>query len=1076
MRLKDVQVPFFVVIAIQLLTFIFIIMRGVLEFTNMFHQLPFFVLEILVFLPLIFKIEKRFFYLVWEFEFFLLVFFNVIFYFEETFYIQDPSIGSIITISGLLLFLQLLVMLGFLMKEKSVKPILTILSSTSAVVVMLMVFFIFRGGLPAFHDNGPVSFITGDEWTLFHIPGRDYELDIYVENQEYDPEITLEDEQFYLNSSESVDIYFKLLNNGSKDDSFSVRAFFEEEQEYLLVNDEVELHSMEETCYNISVGNLSEGDHKIIISCESINGHSSAEDELTLVVGNLGIDLYPDYRYQLIDPGEEYPIFPILINNTGDVAMTYKISLDFDHDWFTPSVGGDEIEWDYTTYTTEIFLEPGEEILGGLNPRPNESMAGHKLIYVIIESVEEPSIRDVSVFDLHYTTQKILVPEHFWRPISPGKEIVFTMEVNSNPDRNISVSVAEIEGFTVEYWNESGKIGSGWDGVDLELNSTGNNTLFLKVIMDTDYNEENKIKFDVTLHDGGTEATFGIAPFIVGTFLLTLIALIVAVPIGLLSAIYLAEYCPTTIAKVLRPMIELIAGIPSILFGLWGFLTLGPWFRKNIYFQTSDAIGNIIPIFKVPDSVDIMGGSVLLAGLILGVMILPIIITLSEDAIRSVSRGLKEGSLALGTTKWQTIHGVVLKKAKSGIISSIILATGRAIGETMAVLMILTVYTRFPESLFDKSGSMTGIIAGTMTGFYYLEESRVAAFGVAVVLYVMVFILNLIIFSGNYNIVKRFNEFIRKKINIGKNKKKLVIDKTVTMDFISSLKLNSTKKLRIFEYGIKFIQILAIILVIISLFMVLGNVLTEGITSFKLRYLIEPEGNLGRSGGFANALLGSFMLTALSLGISIPLAVGSAIYMVFYSKSNNIFNNIILFASDTLASTPSIIFGTFGFIFLLMELGFESSMLAAGLVLAMMVLPILLRSSIEALKSIPKEMANGSLALGASKWQTITKVILPPAMGGITSGIILSIGRAIGETAAIIFTAGYLLTFSESIMEPVATMPTLIYLLYKNSTIDPIIEAKVWSAAFTLIMLILFMNSIARIFQWRSNRMMKGKY
>jgi len=562
-----------------------------------------------------------------------------------------------------------------------------------------------------------------------------------------------------------------------------------------------------------------------------------------------------------------------------------------------------------------------------------------------------------------------------------------------------------------------------------------------------------------------------------------LIALFFAVPVGLSSAIFLAEYCPKRIHDILRPLFELLAGIPSIIYGLWGYFTFGPFLEKTFQTWIDATLGRIIPFLAEPASAPLNGATAFTAGLVLGIMILPIIITLSEDSIRSVSNSLKEGSIALGTTKWQTIKNVVLRKARSGILSSIILAMGRAIGETMAVLMILKVVTSHPESIFDKVGSMTGIIAGTFGWSFDLDRSRHAIFGIALVLFAIVFVLNVIVYRVQNKPKKRsafaswvekvlslFGNSFRRPMNIKDLKRaKSKIDVKGSM----SRPINA----HVTEFAIRVLFILASVLVAVVLFYVLGNVLTTGISHFKFSYLTEREiaGGL-QGGGFANAMLGSVLLTLVALVISVPFSLGAGIYAQQYAKGSNIIARIILFASDTLASTPSIVFGAFGFIFFVIELQFRVSMIAAALTLAIMVIPFLLRATIEALKAIPRELSDASLAMGASKWQTIWNVILPPAVGGITSGVILAIGRAIGETAAIIFTAGYAFGYADTIMAPVATMPTMIFNYYDQSSLNPDLGHKVYSAAFVLISIVLILNSIARFFQWRSNRMMKGKY
>ena len=189
---------------------------------------------------------------------------------------------------------------------------------------------------------------------------------------------------------------------------------------------------------------------------------------------------------------------------------------------------------------------------------------------------------------------------------------------------------------------------------------------------------------------------YGILLFIVGTVVVTLATLVLAVPLGLLTAIYLAEFAPPSVEKILRPLIELLVGIPSIVYGLFGFLFLRYFFMDNVDPFIGNTLG-FIPFFR---NVDISGGNnILLAAVILTIMVIPTIIALSQDAMRAVPGEYREGSLALGVTKWETATRVVIPAAWSGIVTSIVLAMMRAMGETMAVVMVAGNSAQIPSSI-----------------------------------------------------------------------------------------------------------------------------------------------------------------------------------------------------------------------------------------------------------------------------------------------------------------------------------------------------------------------------------------
>lgn len=220
---------------------------------------------------------------------------------------------------------------------------------------------------------------------------------------------------------------------------------------------------------------------------------------------------------------------------------------------------------------------------------------------------------------------------------------------------------------------------------------------------------------------------FGIFPMIVGSIYVTAGAIIVGVPIGILCAVFMARFCPKKIYPVLKPMIELMAGIPSIVYGFFGLVV-------------------IVPLMQ-----DIFGGSgksVLTASILLGIMILPTIIGVSESAIRAVPESYYEGALALGDTHERSVFRAVLPAAKSGIMAGVILGIGRAIGETMAVIMVAGNQAVIPESLLSGVRTLTANIVLEMG--YAADLHREALIATGVVLFVFIMIINLL-----FSLVKR---------------------------------------------------------------------------------------------------------------------------------------------------------------------------------------------------------------------------------------------------------------------------------------------------------------------------------
>lgn len=189
---------------------------------------------------------------------------------------------------------------------------------------------------------------------------------------------------------------------------------------------------------------------------------------------------------------------------------------------------------------------------------------------------------------------------------------------------------------------------------------------------------------------------FGFFPFIMGTIWVTVLAMIIAIPISLLSAVFLSEYAHARVREIIQPVVDLLAGVPSVVYGLFGILLIVPLIKDYI-----------APFVGVATS----GYCVLAGGLILAIMVFPILISISFEVLRTVPLEMREASLALGATRWETIKFVVLKRAFPGIVAAIILGFSRAFGETMAVLMVVGNVARVPESVFDPAYPLPALIA-----------------------------------------------------------------------------------------------------------------------------------------------------------------------------------------------------------------------------------------------------------------------------------------------------------------------------------------------------------------------------
>jgi phosphate transport system permease protein len=237
----------------------------------------------------------------------------------------------------------------------------------------------------------------------------------------------------------------------------------------------------------------------------------------------------------------------------------------------------------------------------------------------------------------------------------------------------------------------------------------------------------------------GQSGAFGAVPVFAGTLLITIIAMAVAVPIGLMSAIYLSDYAGRKVRSWAKPLIEILAGIPTVVYGFFAALTVAPFIRN-----AGNALG-----------LEVASESALAAGLVMGVMIIPFISSLSDDVMNAVPQSLRDGAYALGATKSETIRQVVVPAALPGIMGGVLLAVSRAIGETMIVVMAAGLTARLTANPLEAVTTVTVQIVTLLVGDQEFDSPKtLAAFALGLVLFVVTLILNIVALR----IVKRYRE------------------------------------------------------------------------------------------------------------------------------------------------------------------------------------------------------------------------------------------------------------------------------------------------------------------------------
>ena len=547
--------------------------------------------------------------------------------------------------------------------------------------------------------------------------------------------------------------------------------------------------------------------------------------------------------------------------------------------------------------------------------------------------------------------------------------------------------------------------------------------------------------------NGSLSGSYGIFKMIVGTLASTVGALLIGGTLGYFTAVFIAFYCPKRLKKVFSSTVNLLAGIPSVVYGFFGIVFLLP------------ILSNFAPN---------NGSGLLATSLILGIMIMPTVVSLSKTSLEAVPRSYYEGALALGQNHSQAVFGTVTKSARSGITASLVLGIGRALGETMAVVMVAGNSVAYPNTLFNSFRVLTANIVMEMGYAGEVQQGALVATGVILLFFVL--IVNLVFGAISKKAVKGAVEGkgIFSKIFKKKEKTKTNAFLTKIKDFIATFKY----KLKTANVGAG-VSIGAGAFSGIALLLVIGFIFVKGAP-----YLIKNPHLLFGKYEFDSekitilpSIITTLMTVGLSLIIAVPIGLCTAIFLNEYAKKNNIFIKIIRGAIDLLNGVPSIVYGLFGMITFVALINGTSSILAGTLTVSIMLLPTIVRSTEESLKSVQDSLREGSLALGAGKMRTIFKVVLPSALPGITSAIILSIGRVISESAPFIYTMGSVISATPTgYLDSNATLAVALYRLsgegwYVN---------EAYATAVVLIILVLGLNLLAELVSGKLSKRLQG--
>ncbi len=572
-------------------------------------------------------------------------------------------------------------------------------------------------------------------------------------------------------------------------------------------------------------------------------------------------------------------------------------------------------------------------------------------------------------------------------------------------------------------------------------------------------------------------SVWGVALVAWGTLVTSLFALAIGAPVAVGAALFITQYAPRRLAHALGYVVDLLAAVPSVVYGLWGIIFLVPH-MGGVSRVVSDILG-WIPIFHYDGAP--APRSVFTAGIVLAIMILPIIAAISREVFLQTPRENIEAAYALGATKWEMIRLAVLPHGRSGVISGIVLGFGRALGETIAVAMVLSTTSGFFYKFLEPGGNT--IAANIALQFKNaFTNGRGALIASGLVLFVMTLIVNYLArwIAGRGVITEDGGKGRGRRATAQETAQtpaaspvdaftphQISHAQTPANVHPGASPLARTSPLRrAADWASRGGVGIAFLLAVLPLASILVLVISNGLHRFDTTFLNNSMRNVAESdpgGGAYHAIQGTLEQAGIATLIAVPIGVMVAVYLVEYGRG--IIARAVTFIVDVMMGLPSIVAGLFILSLWILSFGFKSSGFAGSLALMILMLPLVIRSSEEMIKLVPHGLREASYALGVPKWRTIMRVVLPTALPGIVTGVMLGVARVMGETAPVLLVVGFTSSINPNPLSGAqGSLPAFIF----NEATQPYQPAvdRAWAGALTLILIIMLLNLIARLVAW----------
>jgi len=577
----------------------------------------------------------------------------------------------------------------------------------------------------------------------------------------------------------------------------------------------------------------------------------------------------------------------------------------------------------------------------------------------------------------------------------------------------------------------------------------------------------------------GVTNSYGAGPAIAGTLLTSGLALLLAVPVALGAAIFLSEVAPPWLRRPLTYVIDLSAAVPSVVYGFWAFIVLVPIMRSTLEPGLGALTNGGFPFSSTAPGTDVFT-----ATLVLAVMILPTIAAVSRESLRAVPRAHRESALSLGSTRWEATRLSVLREARPGIVAGIILGLGRALGETIAVTMVIGNIYILPGTLFSKGATLASTIVNNFPGEPGINRSAIME--LALILLAITVLVNVIArgflgWSGDRDSEGRESSPRAKGLHrrrgghpaspgSGAPGEGAILATERWYEQVRERAPARIRRRRIVQAVVVGLAAACVVLALVPFASVIFTAVQYGgsvvvrpsfYTSLTPAGCNPKPGVSCSYGGIGPEIQGTLIMLGLGALIAVPVGLLGGIYLAEYGR--NPFARAVSLLADVMTGVPTIILGLFVFtVFLYFDLDAARSALSGGVALGVLMIPIAVRGTEEALRTVPTELRESALALGFPRHRVTVRVALGCARGGLVTGMLLAASRATGDTAVLLLTAGGSSFWFQSFTTPTAAITPFIFNNFGSPNVN--LQTDAWGAALVLLGIMLLVSLVSRLF------------